>query len=240
MKTDELLKRKVGEMVAEDYRTATVFKKFGIDFCCGGGSSIEDACRKKGINPEKVIADLLRIKEDQKNGQNDYDNWELGFLADYIVNVHHKYVEENIPLLLEFSEKVAKVHGSSNPEVVKIHELIKASVDELVPHMKKEEIILFPYIKKIEFAVKNRQVKPLAPFGTIENPIRVMINEHDKSGEYFKEIENLSHHFEPPQHACNTYRVLYAKMKEFWEDLILHIHLENNILFPKAIELEQK
>lgn len=240
METTELSKTKVGELVAKDYRTAGVFKKFGIDFCCGGGISIEEACRKKNIHPENVLNELKKLYEEKPTPQNDYDKWDLGFLIDYIVNVHHKYVEENIPLLLEFSKKVARVHGDANPEVIRIHELVQESVNELVPHMKKEELILFPYIKKLEEAAKNNLPAPVPPFGTVQNPVNAMIHEHDMVGEYFKEMEKISNNFLPPEHACNTYRVLYAKLKEFYEDLILHIHLENNILFPKAIALEKK
>lgn len=239
METKELLKQKVGEMVAKDYRTATVFKKYGIDFCCGGGISVEEACSKKNVNTEQIVKDLQNLENQNSSRQNDYEKWDLSFLADHIVNVHHKYVEENIPYLIEFSNKVAKVHGESNPEVIRINELIKASVDELVPHMKKEELILFPYIKNLEANKKKNESAPAPPFGTVENPVRAMMYEHDMVGNYFKEMEQISNNFTPPEHACNTYRVLYAKAKEFFDDLILHIHLENNILFPKAIALEK-
>lgn len=239
METTESGKQKIGELVSKDYRTATVFKKFGIDFCCGGGKSIEEACKQKNLNPEQIIQELLQLNNQKQVSQNNYDEWDLDFLADYIVNIHHKYIDENIPYLLEFSEKVARVHGNSNPEVIRIQELVQNSVNELVPHMKKEELILFPYIKNLEKTIKTNQEKPVSPFGTVENPIRMMLHEHDMVGNYFKEMEKISNQFTPPAHACNTYRVLYAKLKEFYDDLILHIHLENNILFPKAIAIEQ-
>lgn len=239
METQELLAQKVGEMVAKDYRLATVFKKYGIDFCCGGGKSIYEACKSKNVDAEVLVQEILKVQNAEPSPRQDYEKWDLGFLSDYIVNVHHKYVEESIPVLLEFSKKVAKVHGDSNPEVIKIHELMQNSANELVPHMKKEELILFPYIKNLESAHKEGKEKPVPPFGTVQNPINMMLFEHDEVGNYFKEIEQLSNNFLPPEHACNTYRVLYAKLKEFYDDLILHIHLENNILFPKAIELEQ-
>jgi len=238
METNELLKQKVGELVSKDYRTATVFKKYGIDFCCGGGKSIEDACKKNGVNPDELVQELKKIENASNSTSHNYDEWSLSFLADYIENTHHRYVEENIPILLEFSQKVAKVHGNSNPEVIKINDLFQDCVDELVPHMKKEELILFPYIRNLEKAKKNGEQAPLAPFGTVNNPINMMLHEHEFVGKKFEEIELLSNHYIPPTHACNTYRVLYAKLKEFHEDLLLHIHLENNILFPKAIALE--
>lgn len=239
METTELLKQKVGELVAKDYRLSTVFKKFNIDFCCGGGKMIEEICKAKQIDPEVLIKEISKIEKQVKTQHHDYDKWDLAYLCDYIVNVHHKYVEENVPILLEFSNKVAKVHGSSNPEVIRINELVKSSVNELITHMKKEELILFPYIKNLEHDVKHGQDKPISPFGTIENPINMMLYEHDLVGKWFKEIEEISNKFTPPEHACNTYRVLYCKLKEFYDDLITHIHLENNILFTKSIELEK-
>lgn len=239
METMELLQQKVGDVVAKDYRTATIFKKHGIDFCCGGGKSIEEVCKQKNLNPEELVKELMDVEKQKPTTQNNYDEWDLSFLADYIVNVHHKYVEETIPHLLEFSKKVAKVHGNSNPEVIRVQELVQDSVNELVPHMKKEELVLFPYIKKLENAIKQHNSKPQAPFGMVENPIRMMLYEHDTVGNYFKEMETITNQFTPPEYACNTYRVLYAKLKEFYEDLILHTHLENNIMFPKAIAMEQ-
>lgn len=239
MDTQKYLASKVGELVAQDYRKATVFKKYGIDFCCGGGKSIDEVCKKKNVNAEELINELIALENQQEKPQHDFNSWDLGFLADYIVNTHHKYVEESLPVLLEFSDKVAKVHGHANPEVIEINQLVHASAQELSMHMRKEEMILFPYIQQLEKAIKNGEPKPVAGFGTVQNPINMMEHEHDLVGDYFKKIDELSSGYLPPEHACNTYRVLYAKLKEFEDDLHQHIHLENNILFPKAIKLEQ-
>lgn len=235
---NELLKSKVGELVAKDYRKATVFKKYGIDFCCGGGRTVEEACAKKGIDSNKLLQELIDVEKAEEKAEN-FDEWTLSALIDYIVRKHHKYIEENIGPVMEFAGKVAKVHGNANPEVVEINELFKKMAEELVVHMRKEELMLFPYIKNLEKAVVEGLEKPVAIFGTVRNPIEVMIKDHDDSGEIMEKINRLSNGYQPPAHACNTYRVLYAKLNEFENKLHEHVHLENNILFPKAIKLEQ-
>ena len=230
----------VGELVAADYRKAEVFKRFGIDFCCGGGRTVEEACQKKGIPYSTLENELLKVE--QENGSSDLMNfheWDPRVLIDYILSVHHSYVRENIPLLKEFTTKVARVHGHAHPEVVAIAELFGEVATELEEHMMKEEQILFPYIKRL--AGVQRQNKPMhrPPFGTVRNPISMMEFEHERAGEILAEIRRLSHDFTPPEHACTTYRVAYFKLEEFEADLHKHIHLENNILFPRAIALEQ-
>ena len=157
------------------------------------------------------------------------------------MNVHHTYVNKNLSLITEFADKVAKVHGEHSPETKEIAKLWKAVVTELTTHMKKEELVLFPYIKNIErFSKGDLEEFPNSRFGTVKNPIGAMEHEHDSAGGLMKNIQALSNEFTPPDYACNTYRVLYAKLKEFQNDLFQHIHLENNILFPKAILLEEK
>jgi regulator of cell morphogenesis and NO signaling len=227
----------VAEIVTENIKTAHVFKKYGIDFCCGGGITIEKACTKKGVDYTILEKELTAI-DDVVNKAYDYDKWDLNFLIDHIINVHHKYVEESIPLLLEYSNKVAKVHGHHYVEVVEINSLLQEVANELSAHMKKEELILFPFIKLLVKSNKEGTDSPLPPFGTINNPISMMEHEHETVGEIFKTINRLSNNYTPPEEACNTFRALYAKLEEFEKDLHQHIHLENNILFPKAIALE--
>ncbi len=231
----------VGQLVAEDYRRAEVFRKYGIDFCCGGGRSLTEVCKEKNIDLDQLINDLKAVEKAPSDGKNlSFDEWELDFLADYIVNVHHRYVKENVPLLKEFTAKVARVHGEAHPEVIEIARLFEAIATELEQHMMKEEHILFPYIKELA-TVKNTPGQPLTPppFGTVRNPVGMMIAEHDHAGELLKQIRQLSKDFTLPEDACNTYRVSYQKLEEFEADLHQHIHLENNILFPKAIKYEQ-
>ncbi len=228
----------VGELVAEDFRNAEVFRKFGIDFCCGGNVSVDAVCAKKEINTNDVYNALQAITNQPQNDTPNYSSWELDVLIDYIVKTHHTYVNEALPMLDEFSAKVARVHGESHPEVVEIFYHYGKISEELRMHMQKEEGILFPYIKEMVEAKDNGKLQPFCPFGTISNPISLMEMEHESAGGSMYKINNLSSNYTPPLEACNTYRVLYAKLKEFENDLHQHIHLENNILFPKAIAME--
>jgi regulator of cell morphogenesis and NO signaling len=230
----------IGELVAEDFRKAEVFRKFGLDFCCGGNKSLKEACAEKGIDANKVETALSEVENQPQTNQHDFKNWKLDFLVDYIMNTHHKYVEEAIPMLYEFSAKVANVHGDHHPEVVEIAEYFNAVAEELKMHMHKEENILFPYIKGLVLAKKQGNPVDPSPFGSIENPIRMMESEHVSAGGNFDKIHELSSSFTPPEDACSSYSVLYGKLDEFEKDLHQHIHLENNILFPKAIALEKE
>ena len=227
----------VGETVTENIKTAHIFKKYGIDFCCGGGISIDKACEKKNVDFSKLKEELLSVDKAQK--AYDYDKWELGFLIDHIVNIHHTYVAESIPLILQYSNRVAEVHGHHYSEVIEINRLFGEVANELTSHMQKEEVILFPYVKKLlNLKVTSQEIVP-PHFGTVNNPIKMMEEEHETAGDIFKTIAQLTNNYTPPQDACNTFRALYAKLEEFEQDLHQHIHLENNILFPKAIQLEQ-
>jgi len=228
----------VGEIVAGNIKTTHVFKKHGIDFCCGGGISIKTACDQNKIDISTLVTELLSV--DEKAPEDiDYNLWELDDLVKHIVEVHHSYVMESIPLILQYSDRVREVHGLNHPEVIKINKLFYDASNELVPHMKKEEEMLFSHISKLVEAKKDGLSSvPDSCFGTVTNPIRMMNQEHDGVGEIFRTIADLSSNYTPPVGACNTYQALYSKLQEFEEDLHLHIHLESNILFPKAIELE--
>ncbi|MBL1281064.1 MAG: iron-sulfur cluster repair di-iron protein [Fluviicola sp.] len=229
----------VAEIVTENIKTADVFKKNGIDFCCGGNVSFQEVCKKKNLNYEDLKQAIIEIENPQANNH-DFNSWNLGFLTDFIINTHHSYVTEANQLIIQYSDKVAKVHGHHYTEVVRINELFHALAAELTQHMQKEEMILFPYIKQLDEA-KTKGTKITPPtFGTIQNPINMMENEHDGAGDILKEIAKLSNNYTPPESACNTFRALYAKLEEYQNDLFQHIHLENNILFPKAIKLESE
>jgi len=230
----------IGELVAGDYRKAEVFQKFGLDFCCGGQKTVKEACDKKGISALEVESAIALVDNTQKNKKQDFNSWDLDFLADYIVNTHHKYVSEAIPMLNILSSKVAKVHGKNHPEVIALAKFYNAVADELLQHMPKEEGVLFPYIKKIAQAKREGTQLARPAFGSIENPIRMMESEHISAGENMQKVNNLSNAYTPPEDGCSSYRVLFAKLAEFEQDLHEHIHLENNILFPKALELERE
>ena len=230
----------IGELVARDYRTASVFKKYSIDFCCQGNRTIEEACEKKNIDTKKVLEDLVAMMEAKSESTTDYQSWPLDLLADYIEKKHHRYVQEKTLEIQPYLDKICKVHGERHPELLEIKEEFNASAGELAAHMKKEELILFPFIRKMTKAKLENTKVDAAHFGTVKNPIQMMMNEHTVEGHRFMKIEELTNNYTPPQDACNTYRVSFALLKEFEQDLHLHIHLENNILFPKAIEIEKE
>jgi regulator of cell morphogenesis and NO signaling len=227
----------IAECVANNYQTAAVFKKHQIDFCCGGKISIEEACKKANVDEQSLLQELDEVTQ-QKPQENAAEAYELDTLADYIVKTHHRYVREKLPEIEPFLNKVVRVHGHRHPELIKVQENFQAVKDELLSHMPKEENVLFPYIKQMTGANKDStQFKPPA-FGTIKNPIKMMEMEHETAGNGFKEIREITNDLTPPHDACNTYRVTYFLLDEFENDLHRHIHLENNVLFPKAIKLE--
>lgn len=229
----------VAEIVTEDIATAAVFKKNGIDFCCGGKVQLNEICSKKNIDTKVVVEQLKGILSGSadENAENP-GTWSLTKLIDHIVTKHHAYVRESLPVILEFANKVAKVHGHGAPEVIEVAQLVNDLEEELMTHMMKEEMRLFPYVKQLEYA-KGRSPLPTAPFGSVSNPINMMQVKHDAAGETLARLNEITNGYQPPEWACNTYRALYHMLQEFEEDLHLHIHSENNILFPKAIELER-
>lgn len=229
----------VAEIVTENIKTADVFKKNGIDFCCGGHVSVQEICAKKGVDYSKIKEEILNVGKTPSTGH-DFNSWDIDFLADYIVNTHHKYVAEANQLIIEYSDKVAKVHGHHYTETVEINHLFHELANELNAHMKKEENILFPFIRAIGKAKKEGTPLSPPPFGTIQNPINMMEMEHTGAGDILRKIAELSNNYTPPADACNTYRALYHSLEEYQNDLFQHIHLENNILFPKAIKFEQE
>lgn len=230
----------IGELVAKDYRKAQVFKKMGIDFCCGGKKTLTEVCNKKGIDIHQVEAELASLDQTSGSPAHNFQNWDLDFLCDYIINTHHRYVRENIPFLSEISQKVARVHGDRHPELVKVAEVFAAIASDLSMHLMKEENILFPYIKEMVLAQKTKMPLPESHFGQVANPITVMEQEHEGAGEDLSEIRELTSNYALPADACTSYRILFQKLEEFENDLHQHVHLENNILFPKAIELENQ
>ncbi|MFI0428671.1 iron-sulfur cluster repair di-iron protein [Mariniflexile sp. HMF6888] len=232
--------KQIGQFVAEDFRTAAVFTKYKIDFCCNGNRTIEEACTKKGIDSNMLIDELEAVLNSKTDQTIDYKSWPLDLLAEYIEKKHHRYVEEKIPILRQFLDKLCNVHGERHPELFEINKLFTASAGELAAHMKKEELVLFPFVKRMVNAkLGNTTIQP-PPFGTVENPIAMMMQEHDNEGVRFRQIAELTNNYTPPADGCNTYIVTFAMLKEFEQDLHLHIHLENNILFPEAIKLEQQ
>ncbi|REC47475.1 iron-sulfur cluster repair di-iron protein [Chryseobacterium pennipullorum] len=229
----------IGDMVAEDFRTAAIFKKHGIDFCCKGGRTIEDACSNKMLNPEDVYADLGSLP-DSSDSVIDFNSWPLDLLADYIEKTHHRYVEEKTAVLQAFLDKLCRVHGGRHPELFEVMSLFNESAQDLSAHMKKEELILFPFVRNMMKAKISGTPVPHPVFGTVENPVAMMQHEHTVEGDRFRKIAEITNEYLPPADACNTYKVAFATLQDFENDLHKHIHLENNILFPKAIRLEKE
>lgn len=230
----------IRDIVADDYRAASVFQKHGIDFCCGGGQSLASACSASGADSAVVLGELARLDQVTDIPVPRFKSWDLGFLADYIEANHHAYVRNAISTILQHTRKVIQVHGERHPEAAEIARVFEDVAQELTHHMMKEERILFPYIRELAAETRANRPMPPSPFGSIQNPIRMMEMEHESAGGATARIRQLSGNYTPPDDACSTYRVTYQELQEFERDLHQHVHLENNILFPKALELERE
>ncbi|MBV7440948.1 iron-sulfur cluster repair di-iron protein [Weeksellaceae bacterium TAE3-ERU29] len=231
---ETLEQKTIGSFVAEDYRTASIFQKHKIDFCCRGGQTITEACDRKKVNKELLLEELKNIMaQDGKKGE-DFNNWSLDELAEYIEKNHHNYIEDQIPVLLQFLDKLCKVHGGRHPELFEINEEFTKCAEELSVSLREEQQFLFPYIKEMERAKAENK-----SFQAKESPLNTMKREYQKESDCFKKIADLSDNFTPPADGCTTYRVAFQMLNDFDESLRKQIHLKNNILFPKAIELEK-
>ncbi|MFV0471757.1 MAG: iron-sulfur cluster repair di-iron protein [Paludibacteraceae bacterium] len=221
----------IGQIVADDFRTAEIFKNAGIDFCCGGKKSVAQACSEKNVSEEKLIQEINELQKSGGISTHNFNEWDVDFLIDYIVNTHHKSGRKLLAQLDGYTKKIADVHGHNHPELFEIAALFDELADDLLPHFEKEEQVLFPAIKE---ALKSDspQLKML-----IQNAINGMLHEHDGAGELLERINMLSNGYTIPKDACNTYLVTFKMLEELENDLHTHIHLENNILFPKALEM---
>lgn len=224
----------IGEIAAKDNRKAEVLKRLGIDFSRSGKRSLEDACRERDLNIEQVKRELQTAEYAEAGSQPDFNTFTLSFLTDYIVNVHHSYVNKNLPMIEDLAEKVADHHGAANPAFAEVYKKVTTLRCELMTHIKKEEQILFPTIKLLEDGGTMK-----IGFDSIKDPIFVMESDHEVLGELIREIRTLTADYSVPEDGCNSVRMLFHKLEEFEADLLQHFHLENNILFPKAIALEK-
>jgi|SRR5690606_23799294 len=232
---DEGVVETVGSIAAKDYRKAEVFKKLGIDFCCGGEKSLKDASEEAGITEEQLKAELEKADTVTTSASQDYSKWKLDFLADFIVNTHHEYIRENATVITGLAEKVAQAHGSQHAELWPLAQRVNALFKDLLEHIEKEEQTLFPQIKTLVANQKLGLSKPAE--NTIDAVIKAMHEEHDHAGDDLKYLRKITDNYTLPAEACNSYTYLFEKLKEFENDLFKHIHLENNILFPKAVAL---
>jgi regulator of cell morphogenesis and NO signaling len=221
----------IGEIVALDYRAASVFKNAGIDFCCGGKKSLEKACSEKGVDPSELSEKLAELENTPNSSTHNFNEWELGFLSDYIINTHHKYVLRTLPELVHYTGKIASVHGEHHPELLEVANLFFKINHELLQHLKNEEEILFPAIKAAIIEATPELKK------TIVSEITRMSGEHEFAGGAMDKINEITNGYTLPADSCNTYNVTFKLLKEFEDDLHTHVHLENNILYLKAIKI---
>jgi regulator of cell morphogenesis and NO signaling len=237
MINSEMTVREVALQMPESTR---LFERLKIDYCCGGNQPLADACASAGIDIDLVMETLGEMTQlsSQSNGALDLQNASLPELIKHILNTHHVFTKSEMDRLETLAAKVLNAHGGNHPELIHLNELLNRLFNDLKPHMFKEEQVLFPYIVAMTQAVDKKQARPFAPFGTVNNPIRVMSTEHDTAGQILRELRALTSDYKVPPDACISYQTLYEALENFEKDLHQHIHLENNLLFPKALELE--
>jgi len=228
----------VREIALEQPSSIRVFEDYGIDYCCGGRKPLAEACSAGKLEVDTVIAALEAAAKVATPSGKDWSRASLESLSGHIIATHHAYVKRELPRLAELALKVVARHGATTPELKVIQTSLARLDEELSQHLSKEEAILFPYIVQLERAAVAGTAKPHGCFGTVASPIAMMTHEHDAAGTLLAEIRLLSHNFVTPADACPTYHAFYDGLKDFEPDLHQHIHLENNILFPRAIDLE--
>lgn len=231
----------VRELALENPAATRVFEKLGIDYCCGGNQSLEQACHAANLAVDQVL-DSLEMAEQTTRATQKVHDWQREPLSDLVAHInstHHKYTREEIARLGPLADKVCSVHGKNHPELLHIRASFAGLAQELTTHMMKEEMVLFPYIIRMEEAViQNEPILP-PPFGSVQNPVSMMEQEHDSAGAALRAMRRSSDGFTAPVDACISYQTLYKALAEFEADLHQHIHLENNILFPRAVAMEQ-
>lgn len=231
----------VRQLATEVPNATGVFEKLGIDYCCGGGKSLADACAKAKIPVGEVLATLEHgsAPASAVHDLPDFRSAALSELVSHVVNTHHAYVKQEVPRLQKLLAKVVSVHGRNHAELREVQKIFADLSVEVISHMMKEEMVLFPYVTLLEQARQAGKPAPRAAFGSIANPVQMMEMEHESSGNALKALRSLTGDYTPPADACFSYNTLFAALNEFETDLHQHIHLENNILFPRAIKLEQ-
>lgn len=230
--------RTIREIAIDSPATTRVFESHHIDYCCGGRVNFVDACQKAGADPDIVRRDLEAILDTDASGKPDVSANTLSELIDHILDAHHRFTYNELDRLPPLMEKVNQVHGDVHPELAKMSDLLDSMRNDLLPHMYKEEQVLFPYIKDLEYAKLNGLTPRYPPFGTVQHPIRMMMSEHDTVGDLLKEMRSTSGNFAVPVGACPSYQGLLSRLEALEHDLHQHIHLENNVLFPRAAEME--
>lgn len=228
----------LAQLVNTNHKAGTVFEKYHLDFCCKGKRTLEQACTEQQLAVSEVVTELETVfsNTDDRPGT-DFENMDLSDLCDYIVKTHHKYVKTEMPQIYGWLEKIVSKHGERHPELYKIFETFAAVKEEMEQHMQKEELILFPRIKELQRLADKENANLQLNITYLQSPISVMEQEHDHAGSLLNEIRVLSNDYTPPQDACTTYQLSFAALKAFELDLHRHVHLENNMLFPKSISV---
>jgi regulator of cell morphogenesis and NO signaling len=228
----------IGDIIAHDLRTAKVFNRYGLDFCCGGRATLAEACRVREIDPGRVLGDLRDI-DGTAEPPLDVTTWPLEQIIERIVSHHHVYVRRRIPEIATYLERLTLTHGAERPELPRIATIFSGVATDLTRHMQKEELVLFPYIQALAVAERTHRPLPETPFGSVTVPIDAMRDEHADAAAELWLLRVLTNEYQPPQHACATWRVCYQALDEFERDLQQHVHLENNVLFPAALRIEK-
>ena len=224
----------VGEIVATDFRTAKVFEKYSIDFCCGGKVPLTEICEKKGFDINTIVNELEAVQSEPAERSQNYSAWALPFLIDYIVNTHHLYLKENDEQIAAYARKIADVHGGNHPEVINITVVFDKIAADLATHLIEEEDVFFPAVKRVKAAMIAGLTPETGDLELIRVSLIRLHSEHQEIGGAVHTIRHLSNNYAIPDDACNTFMLTYRKLKEFEDDLHKHVHLENNILFPKV------
>ncbi|ACD93930.1 iron-sulfur cluster repair di-iron protein [Trichlorobacter lovleyi] len=227
----------IGEIVATDFRTATVFEKHGIDFCCGGKVALAATCTEKRLDLNTITSELEAVQNEPVERDQNYSSWSLPFLADYIVNTHHVYLKENDEQIAAYARKIAGVHGAHHPEVIRIATIFEKIATDMVGHLKEEEEVFFPALKRADAARTAGSTPEAKDRETIRVSLLRLHREHEEIGDAIHEIRHLANDYVIPDDVCNTFMLTYKKLSEFEDDLHKHVHLENNILFLKATQL---
>ncbi len=231
----------VGEIAVEVPNATREFEKLGIDYCCGGSRTLGEACAEAKISIDEALERLQKsVTTVQPGSAEDWQNQLLADLITHITSTHHVFVREECPRIQALAEKVVSVHGKNHPELLQVQGTFSALAEELSVHLMKEEQVLFPYVVRMEESVLAGEPVPPAMFGTVVNPVRMMMQEHDGAGDALRSLRSITGNYAVPEDVCISYKTLYQALQGFESDLHRHIHLENNILFPRAVAMEAK
>lgn len=222
------------DIVLNNPEYAAVLERWGLDYCCGGNITLKDAASQSGISLDEILQSMSLAQRDPD--EQDYTQMPLNELADHIENTHHAYLHEELPRLCALAEKVENAHGANHPELLKLLETVRELSADFAPHLMKEEKVIFPLIRQIATATQL----PELPFGTFANPVRVLCAEHELTGEFLKQIREITNEYSLPDDACTSYQTLYSNLQFLESDTHKHVHKENNILFPRTLEKEEE